>query len=99
MSSVGDIGGNTRVVRWVESWVVHYFSNFIKKPTGKEYCLKLGKELIFEVIYTSYLIFGNFPWIFEFRVILELFPEQIQNPGIFRTQDTLRTLSIYHVKV
>ena len=30
---------------------------------------------------------------------LELFPEQIQNSGIFRTRDILRTLSIYPVKI
>ena len=43
----------------------------------------------------TYLIIQKFPWIFGFKVILTLFPEQIQNSGICRTRNILRTLSIY----
>ena len=45
---------------------------------------------------TSYFL--EFPWIFQFKVILRLLPEQTQNSGIFRTRAMLRTLSIYPVK-
>ena len=47
----------------------------------------------------TYFIRQSFPWIFEFKVILRLFPELIQNSGIFRTGGILRTLSIYPVKL
>ena len=46
-----------------------------------------------------YLIFQSLPWIFEFKNILKLSPEQIQNSGIFRTRDILRTVSIHPVKI
>ena len=32
------------------------------------------------------LILQSIPWIFEFRITVKLFPEQIQNSGIFRTR-------------
>ena len=51
---------------------------------------KKEKEFKFQDIYNSNIPhFLSFPWIFEFKVILKLFPEQIQNSGIFRTQDVL----------
>ena len=62
MSSVGDIGGNTRVVCYTVSWVARYFSNSFLKLAGNEYCQKLEKEFRFQVIYTSNIsYFLEFP--------------------------------------
>ena len=105
VSSVGDIGGNTRVVSQTVSRVVYYFSNSFQKLSGNEYCSKLEKQFRFpwfQVIYCTLqtrLTFQSFSWIFEFKVKLKLFPKQIQNSGIFRTRDVSRTLSIYPVKI
>ena len=41
-----------------------------------------------------YLTFQTFIWLFEFKVILKLFPEQLQSSGILSTRDILRTLSV-----
>ena len=54
--------------------------------------------------FQSYIIqtsnfFLNFPWILEFKVILKLLPEQIQNSSIFRTRGILGTLSNCPVKL
>ena len=61
---------------------------------------KAGKRIqVSGHIYTSnisYLL--EFP-LNKFEVILKLFPEQIQNSGIFRTRNVVRTLSIYPVKI
>ena len=74
-----------------------FFSNVFLKLAGREYYSKLGKEFRFQVIY---LILQSFPWTFEFKVILSLFPEQIQSSSIFRTRGILRRiLSIYPVKL
>ena len=85
MSSDGDIEENTKVASQTISWVAHYFSNSFQKLTGNKYCSKLEKESVFRS-YTlrTYLVF---PWKFESTVILKLFPEQIQDSGIFRTGD------------
>ena len=83
MSSVGDIGGNSFL-----------------KLAGNEYYSKLEKEFRFQVIYTPNIYYSlEFPWIFEFKVILRFFPELIQNSGIFGTRGILRTFSIYPVRL
>ena len=62
VSSVGDIGGNTRVVSQTISWVAHYFLSSFQKPAGNEYCSKLEKKFRFQVIYTSNIsYFLEFP--------------------------------------
>ena len=43
VSSLGDIGGNTRMVCYAISWVAHYFSNSFLKLTGNEYSSKPEK--------------------------------------------------------
>ena len=48
----------------------------------------------------KYLFFKvplEFPWIFEFQVILKLFSQQTRNSSIFRTRAILESLSIYSV--
>ena len=45
------------------------------------------------------LFFRVFPWIFGFKVILKLVPEQIQNCGIFRIRDILRIFSVHPVQI
>ena len=52
VSSIGDTGGNTRMVCQTVSLVAHYFSNSFLKLAGNEYCSKLEKEFRFQVIYT-----------------------------------------------
>ena len=47
MSSIGDTGGNTRMVCQTVSLVAHYFSNSFLKLAGNEYCSKLEKEFKF----------------------------------------------------
>ena len=81
------------------SWVAHYFSNYFQKLTGNEYCSKLEKEFRFKVMQTLNISYKSFLWIFEFKNILKLLPELIQNSGIFRTRDILRTVSIYPMKI
>ena len=41
----------------------------------------------------------SYLWIFEFKTILKLFSQQIQNSGIFATRVILGSLSIYPVKL
>ena len=50
MSSVGDIGGNTRMVCETVSWVARNFSKSFLKLAGNEYSSKLEKEFRFQVI-------------------------------------------------
>ena len=92
-----------RVASQTVSLVAHYSSNSFRKLARKEYCSKLERGFRFQVIYTLNIsFFKSFPWIFELKAILKLFAEQIQNSGIFRTRDMLRTQSIlrnqiYHI--
>ena len=92
-----------RVVSQTVSLVAHYSSNSFRKLARKEYCSKPERGFRFQVIYTLNIpFFNSFPWIFELKAILKLFTEQIQNSGIFRTRDILRTQSIlrnqiYHI--
>ena len=73
VSRVGNIRGNSRVACQTVLWVAHYFSNsFLQFPENK-YCSKLEKDLRFQIIQTSNTsYFSEFPWIFEFKVILTL---------------------------
>ena len=79
------------VVSQVVSLVTHYFSNSFQKLEQEFSCRSCTLR--------KYLIFQSFPWIFKFKNILKLFPELIQNFGIFMTRDILRTLSIYPVEI
>ena len=66
--------------------------------THRKYCSKVVKEFRFQVIYTSnILLYRVSPGYLNLK--LKLLPEQIQNSGIFRTRDILRTLSICPVKI
>ena len=80
MNSVRDIGGN--IGSDLDSVVNSaLFLKLFPKTARNEYCSTLEKEFRFQVIV-------------EFKKILELFPEQIRNSGIFRTRDILRSLSV-----
>ena len=76
VSSIGDIEGNTRVVRRVVSWVAHYFPKSFQNLAGNAYCSKLEKEFRFQVMYNSnILLFRVSPGYFNLK--LKLLPEQI----------------------
>ena len=60
VGSKGDTAGNTRMMCETASWVAHYFSNPFLKLKGNEYCSKLKKEFMFQVIYSPNIPYT--PW-------------------------------------
>ena len=88
VSSIGYIGGNTRIVSQIVSWVAHYFSNSFQR---NDYC---SREMIIvqsqkeNSAFRSYTLqtscFQSFPWIFEFKVkVVSRTDSQKQPPDLF----------------
>ena len=84
-------------LRQYRGWAL--FRRLFPKTCRKWILFKARKRIqVSGHMHSKHILFFRVSWIFQFKVILRLLPEQIQNSGIFRTQAMLRTLSIYPVK-
>ena len=70
------------ISRELDVTLTYYYKKSVVETTLK--CLFLKVRL-------------EFPWIFEFKVILNLFPQQTRNSSIMRIRAILESLSIYSV--
>ena len=82
MNSVGDIGANTRVLCQTVSWVGRFFLKLLPKIRRKLILFRATKR----IQVSGHMHFKNVLYftigIFQFKVILNLFPEQIQKCGL-----------------
>ena len=92
VNSVGDIGGN--IGSELGSVVGSAFFLKLFPKTGRKWILFNARkrfQVLSHIDFEQILFFWSFPWILEFKSILKLFPDYIQNSDIFRTRDILRT--------